>query len=93
MYLTCLNDGRVGSLSDVTAARLRWRRPDGVVQEVSLVTVSLALGAFVRFWVAGDTDLVGVHAGQVIVTRGSGGEQTFPNDGLFFYWTVTPALG
>ena len=92
MYLECLNENRTESLTDAIAWRMRWRRPDGTVIEVPLVAASLTAGAFVRFWEPGDTDLLGVHTGQVIVTRGSGGETTFPNDGTFFYWTVTDRL-
>lgn len=86
------DDGLATALDDVVEFHLRWFRPDGTSAAVALSISNLATGSFVRRWVVGDTSLVGVHTAQVVVIRGSGGQEHFPRDGTFFYWTVTARL-
>lgn len=93
MILDALDsNGLPENLIDATAFHLRWHKPDGTSVDVALTIVSLAVGSFVRHWTVGDSAIAGVHAGQIIVTRGSGGVEAFPRDGLYYYWTVTPRL-
>lgn len=82
-----------GAAFDATGAtvQLRWTKPDGTSATVSLTTVDAATGSFQRDWVSGDTDQVGEHRGQVVVTSG-GRARTFPNRRVPFVWIVVPAI-
>jgi hypothetical protein len=80
---------------DISAAvsyQLRWRKPDGTVELVALDAVDLTTGRVKRVWEAGDTDQVGIHRGQVVVTWTGTEPQTFPSDGSFYYWFINPQL-
>lgn len=80
-------DGATGA----PTVQLRWTKPDGTTSLVALVAVNAAAGVFERQWEAGDTEQVGTHRGQVIVTR-AGRPRTFPSVGTYAQWQVNPQL-
>lgn len=92
MELTALLNGEAQSLVGALSIQLRWKKPDGTVSLVDLTAVSLAAGTVKRVWVAGDTDQVGTHYGQLVVQHANGETQTFPNDGSYAIWNVYPQL-
>ncbi len=80
--------------TDVTSAdtiEFKWAKPDGTTYVTNLTPVSLAAGTFMMEWAAGDTDIIGPHIGEVVVTTG-GAEQTFPADGSKIIWWVNPSV-
>lgn len=93
MQLTCYVNGSPENLTGSTDLRLRRIKPDGTVDELTLTAISLALGTLKRVWGATDNDIPGRYLGQVVVTRASGGEQTFPNLREFFSWDVVERIG
>lgn len=80
-------------IADTSTVELRWTDPDGVTTVVALEEVDFATGQVRRVWVAGDTDVVGAHTGQIIVTSVGGDVETFPNDGSLIIWWVYPRTG
>lgn len=93
MPINVTEDGVAVDLSGVgVTVQLRWSRPDGTVTLETLTAVSAALGQFKKVWVAGDTDLVGVHRGQVVATT-AGNPVTYPSDGSALIWFVHKQLG
>jgi hypothetical protein len=91
LYLTILVNDEPEDISGSTV-EMRWKKPDGTVETVSLTAVNLALGQVKRVWLEGDTDIVGWHKAQIIVTRPGGEVQTFPSDGSHFVWRVSEQL-
>lgn len=80
------------SVVGASSVRMRWRKPSGAVSTVDLTIITAASGELRRVWEAGDTDEVGVHRCQVVVTWSTGEVQTFPSDGNYGQWTVHPKL-
>lgn len=83
-------------LADAVSVELRWKKPDGVVDLVALVevTTSVNSGVYKRVWEIGDTDMTGVHRGQVVITWDVGATEeveTCPNDGSWTIWHVYSA--
>lgn len=75
-------------ITDATSPTMVWWKPDDSVDEVDLIVVDAAAGRVRYTWETGDTDLVGLHRGRVVLTRGNGEQQTFPSDGTWFRWRV-----
>jgi hypothetical protein len=86
LELTLLANGQPfdGSLHVV---QLRWTKPDGTTSTVTLDPVDATLGQYQRTWVAGDTDLPGIHRARVIATK-AGRPRHFPSDATFVAWRV-----
>jgi hypothetical protein len=91
MPITITDNGVGVNLSTADSVELLWRTPDGETQTVELTAVDASIGSFVREWSAGDTDQLGAHRGQVVVTEDEATE-TWPNDGSFYIWTVNRRL-
>src|SRR5690348_3899521 len=68
---------------------MRWVKPDGTVYETNLTPVDPAAGEYEMDWGPDDTDTIGPHVGEVVVTT-AGIPQTFPSDGQKIYWWVNP---
>jgi hypothetical protein len=85
-------NGEAVDISDALDHVLRWRKPDGTVTDVALLAIDLATGRLKRVWSDGDTDMIGDHEAQVIVTRANGKEQVFPSDGTTVHWRISPRL-
>jgi len=64
-----------------------------IVDTASTQRADLSAGLVKRVWVATDTDLVGTHYGQLVVTKANGEDQTFPADGSHYLWFVYEQLG
>ena len=79
-------------LTDATDFEMLWKQPDGSVSTVPLTAPDPLNGLLLRTWDAGDTDQVGDHYAQIVITRGNGETQTFPSDGSYVIWTVHPRL-
>lgn len=92
MLLTATVNDAPEVLTGALALQLRWKKPGGTVVTVDLTAVDLAAGQVKRVWLAGDTDEVGAHRGQIVVTRPNGEMQTFPSDGSYVIWIVHPQL-
>lgn len=71
---------------------LRWAKPDGTVYTSNLTEVDASLGQYQMEWTEEDTDQIGPHIGEVVVTTG-GAVETFPPDGGKLYWWVNPQVG
>ncbi len=93
MPLTLEVDGAATVIAPTSTVELRWTKPDGTTTVVALATVDLSAGEVQRVWVAGDTDDIGAHLGQIIVTSIGGDVETFPNDGSPIIWWVYPQVG
>lgn len=91
-YDATLGDYVAATLTGALSIDLRWKKPDSTVSTVSLTAIDLPTGKVKRVWVAGDTDVVGTHYGQVVVTMAGGEIKTFPNDGSRIIWNVYPVL-
>jgi len=92
MPLTLNVNGVATIIDDAATVTLRWTKPDGTTTTVALEEVDFSLGQVQRVWVTGDTDDVGLHQGQIVVTVG-GETDTFPNDGSLILWWVYPQVG
>ena len=92
MAMTITRDGAAVDLTLADTVQLHWIDPDDTVSLVELTVVDAPTGEVQRIWEAGDTDVVGTHFGQVVVTTG-GVVETFPNDGSFIIWDVYPQVG
>ena len=82
----------VVDLSTALSIDLLWQKPDGTDSTVPLVGIDLPNGRVKRVWVAGDTDQVGAHRGQVKVVNADGNPTTYPGSGWWIYWFVYPSL-
>lgn len=83
----------IAALATAQSVQLRWQKPDKTVSIVAMTVVDANAGTVQRTWVAGDTDVVGMHRGQVLVTDSAGNPITDPNDGSYLYWEIYPKLG
>jgi hypothetical protein len=92
MPLTLEVDGVATIIDDDATVQLRWTKPDGTTTLVDLAEVDFSVGEVQRIWVAGDTDDIGAHSGQIVVTV-DGETDTFPNDGSLIWWWVYPQAG
>ncbi len=77
--------------TDADSVQLRWMKPDGSVYMTSLTAVNTAEGLYKMEWGPDDTDTLGVHLGEVVVTTG-GTIETYPADGVKLVWFVTPNI-
>lgn len=84
-------DDAAVDVSGANTVQLRWQKPDGTITMKTLTEVDALTGSFIMNWTAGDTDDIGVHQGQVVVTTGALIE-TFPSEGVLYWW-VNPQLG
>src|ERR1051326_1398882 len=80
------------NLTDATSVQMRWKKPDGTTSLVDLVIIDAPTGRVKKVWSAGDTDQVGVHRAQVVVTWPTAEPQTFPEDGSAIIFWVNAAL-
>lgn len=79
-------DGEPLNITDATSVRVRmWipHRPGAraYVVDAVPVTVDAATGSLRYDWAAGDTDVCGEYAVDVLVTWSGGRRQTFPTQG------------
>lgn len=75
--------------SGADSVQLRWAKPDGTVMLSNLTAVDATEGLYQMEWGPDDTDTIGPHIGEVIVTAG-GDIETYPPDGSKLYWWVNP---
>lgn len=92
MLITLSAPGALAALPTATAVNLRWKKPDGTTTTVALTVVNAVAGTVKRVWAAGDSDQVGRHWGQVVVTTAGGETASDPNDGSLLSWDVYPQL-
>ena len=88
LNFTCEVNGAAVDLTTADTIEMLWRRPDGTEVTLELEEVDLDLGQVKYDFVAGDTDIVGIHRARVVVTWPSSQPQTFPSDGTWFLWSV-----
>ena len=84
-----------GAAVDITTAdtvEFRWVKPDGTLYSTAPTIVTAATGSIRIDWASDDTDQVGPHLGEVIVTT-DGVPTTYPNDGSKIIWWVNPQVG
>lgn len=101
MELTVSFDGAAVDLSQALTVELLWELPDGTTRTVELEEADegdLEVGEVRRVWVAGDTDVLGAHRGQIRVTWPATEEfadlpTVFPTDGDVVVWFVNRLLG
>lgn len=87
IQLTAMRGGSAINITDVGSGT------HTLSDTVSTARGNLTTGRLKRVWVAGDTDLIGTHFGQAVVTRANGEVQTFPGDGSHYIWDVYLQLG
>lgn len=75
-----------------STAVLRTQQPDGTSVELELTLTDEDAGSWAHDWIAGETDMVGVHLAQVEVMLLSGARLTFPSDGTFVRWRINERL-
>ena len=92
MPIAVTENGSALDCSTADSVELHWVQPDGTEHTDTLTPVSAVGGTFVMDWVSGDTDQVGPHQGQVVVTI-DGVAQTYPADGTNLIWWVNPQVG
>lgn len=94
MQVPVVVNGAAVDLSTATSVQLRWQAPDGIVTLLPLTVIDAVNGITKHTWSAGETDKVGTHRGQVVVTwPGTPARpQTLPNDYNYVYWFIRPAL-
>lgn len=92
LAITLTVSGAAQDVSTADSVELHWVKPDGTVMLDDLTEVDATEGQFEMVWEAGDTDQIGAHLGQVIVTSGSVVE-TYPSDGSMIIWFVNPQVG
>lgn len=78
-------------VSSADSVEFRWRKPDGTEYLSNLTIVDLEDGTFMMEWSSGDTDQIGPHHAEIVVTT-SGAIQTFPADGSKIIWWVNPQI-
>lgn len=91
MPVTLTVSGTAIDVSGADTVVMRWAKPDGTVTESTLTVLDASVGSFQMEWSTGDTDQIGAHIGEVVVTTGSEIE-TFPNDGTKIIWFVNPTV-
>jgi hypothetical protein len=77
------------SLAD--SVEFRWAKPDGTVTLSTLTPVDASIGEYEMEWATGDTDQIGAHFGQIVVTTGTE-VKTYPSDGTRIIWWVNPQV-
>lgn len=92
MPVTVTENGTALDCSGADSVQLRWYKPDGTTVLTGLTEVDASVGSFIREWSAGDTDLIGPHHGEIVVTT-AGVVQTYPSDGFKLIWWVNPQVG
>ncbi len=77
-------DGSASDLSDSVSLTLRVWFENGTVDEFDLTVTGLpTAGTCERVWLAGETDIPGVHRAEVVSVDGSAGVTKWPSDGFF----------
>ncbi len=89
MDIVLSSNGRIDNVTGATNPRLIWKTPSGTETTVELTAVSLSGGKFRRTWEEGETDIVGIHRGRVVLEMASGNDRTYPNTGAWFTWRIT----
>lgn len=93
MPITLVAPDAIAALTGALAVNMRWKKPDGTTSVVSLAVVTTSPPVVKKVWVAGDSDQVGLHRGQVVITASNGASVSDPNDGTNgFTWNVYPQL-
>lgn len=80
---------------DVSAAdsvQLRWAKPDGTTYLSNLTPIDPTEGEYQMDWTTDDTDQIGPHHGEIVVTTG-GLVETYPSDGTKIIWWVNAQVG
>lgn len=80
-----------GDATGADSVQLRWAKPDGTTYLSTLTAVTPAEGLYKMEWGPDDTDQIGPHIGEVVVTVG-GEETTYPADGSKIIWWVNPSV-
>ena len=83
--------GAAVPLTGATGAQLRWRDQSGTVRTKTITISDAAAGKVSVSWDPGETDIVGLCEGEVIVTYPTNRPQIFPGEG-FFTWIIEPTL-
>jgi hypothetical protein len=84
--------GAAYDVSGADSVEFRWVKPDGTTYLTNLTPVNAALGEFQMDWSGNDSDTIGPHLGEVVVTT-DGVVETYPNDGSKIIWWVSPQVG
>lgn len=82
-------DGVNDTLTLAVSAEMRWKKPDGTVTTVPLTFADKVASVVQRTWDAGDTDMLGIHTGEVIITWPNGRIATVQT---VYQWTVRATL-
>lgn len=88
MAITLTTAAALAALPAALAVNLAWKRPDGTTATVPLVVVDAPTGQLKRVWSAGDTSVVGLHRGRVVITCSNGEPLSEPDDYTHLYWWV-----
>lgn len=91
MPVTITVDGVAIDTSTADTVELKWAKPDGTLVTSTLTPVNPAVGAYNMVWDSGNTDQIGPHLGQVVVTE-AGVPKTYPSDGSYVIWFVNPTV-
>ncbi len=89
--LTITSSGTAVDTTTADSVQLHWRQPDGTVNVDDLTAISAVAGQYKMDWEDGDTDQIGPHVGQIVVTTGAVIE-TYPSDGSNIIWFVNPSV-
>ncbi len=91
MPITVSVSGAGVDVSGADSVQLQWAKPDGTVMLTNLTPIDPTEGEYQMDWSAGDTDVIGPHIGEVVVTTG-GIVETYPADGSKIIWWVNPSV-
>lgn len=78
----------VAALPTATSVKLLWTKPDKTQTLVDLTVIDAGTAKLERTWIAGDTDMVGLHRGIVQVTNAAGKVISDPDDGTHLLWWI-----
>jgi hypothetical protein len=92
MVMTVTAQGALAALATALSVQLRWKKPDGTTSMVTLTVVDVVNGIVKRVWQTGDTNITGLHRGQIVVTASNGETATSPADGTDILWMVYAAV-
>ncbi len=82
-------DGVHDTIDEAASAQLRWKKPDGTVSMVDLAIADPVKRVVQRTWSAGETDVPGLHTGEVVITWADGRTSTAQT---LYQWTVKAPL-
>lgn len=94
LEIVLVDDDDIDDAPDLDGATVTmlWELPDGTTQEVPMTVVDAVERVVRRAFSPGDTDMVGVHRGQVKIVK-SGVTNIWPPDGSQAIWFVNPRNG